>query len=497
MPRVLEQKTTIGVEELAGAVVPSVPVPSAPPAAPLGPLTAASFADPLPWLFTSSPRQPLASALSQTCCLSHPGNVSPSSTVGILHEIENNSQPRASALQRSLQRRRCLAVRAFYQSGGNPRAVPPTAYELRYCALVGECADERTGKKAPEQAISPACTGKELAKPDSGALTSMGGPLGGMRVSPVEPVAGSAVPHLTTRAMRKRSVRSSVDATAASLKKMALSPASATEGRLVEDPSGMARAGTNKTCASWGLPTGPPRADELMHEGVASGTTPCEAEGGRTSDENHEESVGSCSSASADAGGKVEARKPGDNYDSDTECYPKLRASGIEQMKLAEMPPGPSSATEVLPLAAGTAMSATAGLPAVPVPSDSVVEAHTVGRLHTPRQCYICKASYRRLHHFYDRLCPLCAEFNYAKRTAWCDMRGKVAVVTGLYLLLSHGISDTGTQSSFGNFSQNTLSEQPTIVHCGGGESGAQKHGPPGEYPAHHYTQFARCPPPA
>src|SRR5262245_40503441 len=32
------------------------------------------------------------------------------------------------------------------------------------------------------------------------------------------------------------------------------------------------------------------------------------------------------------------------------------------------------------------------------------------------QNCYVCKQPYTRLHHFYDGMCPSCAEFNYAKR---------------------------------------------------------------------------------
>ncbi|MGI9042859.1 MAG: oxidoreductase, partial [Gemmatimonadaceae bacterium] len=39
------------------------------------------------------------------------------------------------------------------------------------------------------------------------------------------------------------------------------------------------------------------------------------------------------------------------------------------------------------------------------------------GQLDDPRNCYICKLDYNSIHHFYDHLCPECAEFNYAKRT--------------------------------------------------------------------------------
>src|SRR5262249_31887558 len=31
------------------------------------------------------------------------------------------------------------------------------------------------------------------------------------------------------------------------------------------------------------------------------------------------------------------------------------------------------------------------------------------------RACYICKRPYSSVHHFYDRLCPACGEFNFHK----------------------------------------------------------------------------------
>lgn len=52
-------------------------------------------------------------------------------------------------------------------------------------------------------------------------------------------------------------------------------------------------------------------------------------------------------------------------------------------------------------------------------------------RLHNHRACYACKARFQELHAFYDRLCPACAELNFAKRTQTADLRGHVAVVTG------------------------------------------------------------------
>jgi NAD(P)-dependent dehydrogenase (short-subunit alcohol dehydrogenase family) len=48
-----------------------------------------------------------------------------------------------------------------------------------------------------------------------------------------------------------------------------------------------------------------------------------------------------------------------------------------------------------------------------------------------PQHCYICKQDYSSIHHFYDQLCPSCAEFNFAKRTELADLRGRVALLTG------------------------------------------------------------------
>jgi NAD(P)-dependent dehydrogenase (short-subunit alcohol dehydrogenase family) len=45
--------------------------------------------------------------------------------------------------------------------------------------------------------------------------------------------------------------------------------------------------------------------------------------------------------------------------------------------------------------------------------------------------CYVCKASYTAVHHFYDQLCPACAAFNYMKRTELADLRGRMALLTG------------------------------------------------------------------
>jgi NAD(P)-dependent dehydrogenase (short-subunit alcohol dehydrogenase family) len=48
-----------------------------------------------------------------------------------------------------------------------------------------------------------------------------------------------------------------------------------------------------------------------------------------------------------------------------------------------------------------------------------------------PQFCYICKGGYSAVHHFYDQLCPTCAELNFRKRTELADLSGRVALLTG------------------------------------------------------------------
>ncbi|KDO26599.1 hypothetical protein SPRG_08003 [Saprolegnia parasitica CBS 223.65] len=54
-----------------------------------------------------------------------------------------------------------------------------------------------------------------------------------------------------------------------------------------------------------------------------------------------------------------------------------------------------------------------------------------IAELEKQRSCYTCKVRYEQLHHFYDQLCPTCAELNFTKRMQSADLRGRVALVTG------------------------------------------------------------------
>ncbi|MEP0366069.1 MAG: SDR family oxidoreductase [Cyclobacteriaceae bacterium] len=63
------------------------------------------------------------------------------------------------------------------------------------------------------------------------------------------------------------------------------------------------------------------------------------------------------------------------------------------------------------------------------------------GELSSPRNCYVCKAEYTRVHHFYDSMCQECGDFNYAKRFQTADLTGHVAVVTGSRLKIGYHIT--------------------------------------------------------
>ncbi|ACO70565.1 predicted protein [Micromonas commoda] len=61
--------------------------------------------------------------------------------------------------------------------------------------------------------------------------------------------------------------------------------------------------------------------------------------------------------------------------------------------------------------------------------------------LNIPRQCYVCKCRYRRLHSFYGSMCPECAGVNWRKRTQTADLRGRVALVTGARVKIGYRIA--------------------------------------------------------
>lgn len=62
-------------------------------------------------------------------------------------------------------------------------------------------------------------------------------------------------------------------------------------------------------------------------------------------------------------------------------------------------------------------------------------------RLNFNRSCHICSTKFNVLHHFYDQLCPKCAEFNFNKRSHKANMTGHVCLVTGARIKIGYCIA--------------------------------------------------------
>ncbi|SKB03017.1 short chain dehydrogenase [Prosthecobacter debontii] len=77
--------------------------------------------------------------------------------------------------------------------------------------------------------------------------------------------------------------------------------------------------------------------------------------------------------------------------------------------------------------------NAEANHPVLPMATSSVADqaSNSVGRLHAPRACYVCKGPFSQVHHHYHMLCPPCAEINEARRSARVDLSGRTALITG------------------------------------------------------------------
>ncbi len=52
-------------------------------------------------------------------------------------------------------------------------------------------------------------------------------------------------------------------------------------------------------------------------------------------------------------------------------------------------------------------------------------------KLNVPKNCYCCNTSFSFAHSFYNRLCPTCAELNYANRFKSIDLSGRNIILTG------------------------------------------------------------------
>jgi NAD(P)-dependent dehydrogenase (short-subunit alcohol dehydrogenase family)/predicted RNA-binding Zn-ribbon protein involved in translation (DUF1610 family) len=58
-------------------------------------------------------------------------------------------------------------------------------------------------------------------------------------------------------------------------------------------------------------------------------------------------------------------------------------------------------------------------------------KAQSYTKLNVPKNCYSCNSSFTLAHSFYNRLCPKCAELNYANRFKTLDLSGRNVILTG------------------------------------------------------------------
>ncbi|MFT7071223.1 MAG: NAD(P)-dependent dehydrogenase (short-subunit alcohol dehydrogenase family) [Patiriisocius sp.] len=73
-------------------------------------------------------------------------------------------------------------------------------------------------------------------------------------------------------------------------------------------------------------------------------------------------------------------------------------------------------------------------LAAAAIPNDTL-------ELESPRNCYVCKTVYTRLHHFYDTMCTTCGDLNYTKRFQTTNLKDQVAIITGSRLKIGYHIT--------------------------------------------------------
>lgn len=76
-----------------------------------------------------------------------------------------------------------------------------------------------------------------------------------------------------------------------------------------------------------------------------------------------------------------------------------------------------------------------------PTPPGQREAGETIHELHASRRCYVCKENYKRLHFFYDRLCPDCAAVSYVRRMERVDLTGCQAIVTGGRIKIGHEVA--------------------------------------------------------
>ena len=72
------------------------------------------------------------------------------------------------------------------------------------------------------------------------------------------------------------------------------------------------------------------------------------------------------------------------------------------------------------------------------LPMDRIEPELNQDELSSERNCYVCKAEFTALHHFYDSMCKPCGDLNYRKRYQTASLQGKVALITGSRLKIGY-----------------------------------------------------------
>ncbi len=75
------------------------------------------------------------------------------------------------------------------------------------------------------------------------------------------------------------------------------------------------------------------------------------------------------------------------------------------------------------------------------LPMDRIDSENHKTNLSSARNCYVCKAEYTKLHHFYDSMCKSCGDLNYKKRHQTASLYGRVALITGSRLKIGYHTS--------------------------------------------------------
>ena len=107
----------------------------------------------------------------------------------------------------------------------------------------------------------------------------------------------------------------------------------------------------------------------------------------------------------------------------------RRRAKAIRQQKTAERQAIDRSARATTTIRTTRTHSVFVAPPRLP--SSATAAAAPQRELAKPDYCYVCKDAFTTVHHFYDLMCPRCAEFNYEKRFQSVSLAGRVAIITG------------------------------------------------------------------